>query len=175
MNHFVFFISFPLLVAAVNVVVGKDTERSEPKPGIWHVTEWFVDGRKMEPVTPYKWHFERSDNILVYQVQATGDELAQWYYFTVNPNASPKEISLVGRVIPPREARPLIDAEKRGEAALKGIYRLSGDTLEIYYATDSELPRPTSFDNADSDKKSVRLKLKLLHKLNESDFLPDGK
>ncbi|NQU26287.1 MAG: hypothetical protein HQ567_33795 [Candidatus Nealsonbacteria bacterium] len=73
-------------------------------------------------------------------------KLPQSRYHFATSKGTPMQINLVPRAYPPEKRRPLSpDEQKYASTGFKGIYRLKGDTLEIYYPSKSLHPRPKSF------------------------------
>lgn len=135
--------------------------------GIWELKDRFTpDGTRS--LAKERWHFQ-GNNILIYQVKPTGDELVGWYYITISPKADPKQINLVARRVPPREARPLTNEERAGvgKNVFNGIYRFSKETLNIYFPARADCPRPTSIPTKGTEKKHVHCILKLKYRAGE--------
>jgi uncharacterized protein (TIGR03067 family) len=162
----------PAQDAHVFVPPADEPKRTEIKPGIWRVTSLAYDGREGFQNIVFKWHFENSNNILGYQQYPTGDELALWDYFSLDPSATPKQINLLPRIIPPRDSEPLSEQKENAKRIgglpwLKGIYRLEGDQLEICVAEQSTMPRPKGFEKNGDEKDIMRVKLKWIHDLTD--------
>lgn len=110
--------------------------------GMWDVMECWVDGYRMLNVPK-----DRCDiagpNILSYRCYRTYQRLGEWHYFAIDPSTEPKQIYLVDRSVPPTETLPLSKPREYPKKwGLKGIYRLTDDTLELYYANYSAGARP---------------------------------